>query len=35
MIKFLFLNSKYANFQAIPMNLSVRAEDFHFYDFIK
>jgi len=27
--KFLFLNSKYANFQAIPMNVSVRAEVFH------
>ena len=27
-IKFFFLNSKYANFQTIPMNVSVRAEDF-------
>ena len=27
-IKFFFLNSRYANFQMIPMNVSVRAEDF-------
>ena len=28
LLKFLFLNSKYANFQAIRMNFSVIGEDF-------